>query len=235
MSYILGFVVPVPSGKKDEYVAFARQAVPIFREYGVQRGVEAWGDDVQPGTTTDFQRSVDGRDGETIVFAWHEYPDAETATAANEKMATDPRMGVMGEMPFDAQRMIFGGFETILDTGATGSMGYVDGTVIAVPTANRQRFVEQATAQAAVLIEHGAQRVVESWGHYLPKGEVTDFQRAVKATDDETPVFSWVEWASKEARNQAWPKLMADPRMGAEGVYDEQRRIFGGFRPILDF
>ena len=235
MSYITGFVVPVVTGRQAEYTEFARKMIGIFREFGVQRGVEAWGDDVQPGTTTDFPKSVDGRADETVVFSWHEYPDAKTATEANQKMMTDPRMADMGDMPFDGMRMIFGGFEAILDTGATGSMGYVDGTVIAVPTANRQRFVEQATAQAAVLIEHGAQRVVESWGHYLPKGEVTDFQRAVKATDDETPVFSWVEWASKEARNQAWPKLMADPRMGAEGVYDEQRRIFGGFRPILDF
>ncbi len=69
--------------------------------------------------------------------------------------------------------------------------------MIAVPTANRQRFVDHARQGDSVFIDLGATRVVECWGDDVPAGEVTDFRKAVQAEDDETVVFSWIEWPDK--------------------------------------
>src|SRR3954453_13914527 len=111
MSYIDGFVVPVPSGKRDEYRAAAAKAWPLLKEFGAIRHVECWGDDVPVGKLTDFRRAVAAEDAETVVFSWIEYPSKEVRDAANRKMREDPRMEELGkDMPFDGRRMIYGGF-----------------------------------------------------------------------------------------------------------------------------
>lgn len=116
MAYIEGFVVAVPKANKDTYQKHAAKAAALFKEFGVTRMVEAWGDDVPDGKVTDFRRAVKATDDEEVVFSWFEYPDKTTRDAANEKMMSDPRMKEMGEtMPFDGKRMIMGGFSTILD------------------------------------------------------------------------------------------------------------------------
>jgi uncharacterized protein YbaA (DUF1428 family) len=107
MAYIEGFVVAVPKANKEIYRKHAATAAELFKEFGVTRMVEAWGDDVPDGKVTDFRRAVQATDDEEVVFSWFEYPD---------KMMSDPRMAAMGsEMPFDGKRMIMGGFSTILD------------------------------------------------------------------------------------------------------------------------
>lgn len=116
-------------------------------------------------------------------------------------------------------------------------MSYVDGFVIAVPAANRQAYREMATKAATVFKEYGARRVVEAWGEDVPDGKVTDFKGAVKAKEDEVVVFSWIEWPSKESRDEIWKKIMEDPRMQPDKdnmPFDGQRMIYGGFAPILD-
>lgn len=116
MAYIDGFVVAVPKDNKELYRKHAEQAALLFKEYGVTRMVEAWGDDVPDGKLTDFRRAVQAEADEVVVFSWFEYPDKATRDAANEKMMNDPRMKEMSEtMPFDAKRMIYGGFSTIVD------------------------------------------------------------------------------------------------------------------------
>lgn len=116
MAYIEGFVVAVPKANKEIYRKHAATAAELFKEFGVTRMVEAWGDDVPDGKVTDFRRAVQATDDEEVVFSWFEYPDKVTRDAANQKMMSDPRMAAMGrEMPFDGKRMIMGGFSTILD------------------------------------------------------------------------------------------------------------------------
>ncbi|MBR0656261.1 DUF1428 domain-containing protein [Plastoroseomonas arctica] len=116
-------------------------------------------------------------------------------------------------------------------------MRYVDGFVIAVPTANRQAFIDHATKADAVFLEYGALRVTECWGDDVPRGTTTDFYMAVKAEADESVVFSWIEWPDKATRDAAMPKVMADPRLMAGDnpmPFDGRRMIYGSFTPVLD-
>lgn len=116
-------------------------------------------------------------------------------------------------------------------------MSYIDGFVIAVPTASKQTFVDHANEADALCIEYGATRVLECWGDDVPAGKQTDFQRAVQAKDDETVVFSWIEWPDKATRDAGMEKMMKDPRMNPETnpmPFDGKRMIFGGFEPVLE-
>ncbi len=117
MSYIDGFLLAVPSDKRDAYRDLAELTWTLFREWGALRHVECWSDDVPHGEHTDFFRAVKAEDGESVVFSWIEYPDKATRDAANAKMRSDPRMREWGEaMAFvDGKRMVFGGFEPIMD------------------------------------------------------------------------------------------------------------------------
>jgi uncharacterized protein YbaA (DUF1428 family) len=236
MTYIEGFVAAVPTANQEAYRKHAADALPLFHEYGVARMVENWGDDVPDGKTTDFRRAVDAKPDETIVFSWFEFPNKQTRQDANQKMMSDPRMKEMGaSMPFDAKRMIYGGFEVIADQHAPGQSVYVDGSVAAVPVANKDAYCDWAEVSAPMFIEYGAVRVLEGWADDVPDGKLTDFKRAVKAGSDEAVTISWIEWPSKQVRDAAWEKIMADPRMNqGPNLHDGQRRIFGGFRPIVD-
>jgi uncharacterized protein YbaA (DUF1428 family) len=114
-------------------------------------------------------------------------------------------------------------------------MSYIDGTVIAVPTANKEKYLAHAKASSAIFKECGATKVVENWGDDVPEGKVTDFRRAVQATSDETIVFSWITWPDKKARDAGWEKVMQDPRMqGMQMPFDSKRMIFGGFTSIFE-
>ena len=235
MNYVAGFVTAVPAANKEAYRHSAVAAAGMFNDLGVTRMVEAWGDDVPDGKITDFKGAVKAKPDEVIVFSWHEYPSKAVAEAANSRMMTDPRMAeIVATMPFDAQRMIYGGFELIVDTGA-GKGDYVDGALVPVPVANKAAYSALAVEQAEIIMAHGALRVVEAWGDFVPRGKVTDYQGAVKAAADEQVVFSWVEWPSRAVRDAAWPKIFADPRMQTpDQPYDGKRRVFGGFTPIFD-
>lgn len=237
MTYIQGFVVAVPADKRDAYRAQAAEALPMFKEFGATRMVEAWADDVPEGKVNDFRTAVQAKADETVVFSWIEYPDKATHDEANAKMASHPAMEELaGKMVFDASRMIYAGFDPIVDVTATGASGYVDGFIVPVPPANRDAYRELAQFAAGIFLEYGAVRVVEAWGDAVPDGKVTDFNRAAHAQDGEQIVFSWIEWPSKEARTKAWDAIMQDERMKPPEVnpFDGKRMIYGGFLPILD-
>ena len=115
MSYIDGYVVPVPAGNKAAYKAMAEQALVLFREYGATRVVECWGDDVPDGKVTDFRGAVKATGDEVVVFSWIEWPDKATRDAGQKTMMEDERMKNIEGMPFDGRRMLYGGFAVLLD------------------------------------------------------------------------------------------------------------------------
>lgn len=119
-------------------------------------------------------------------------------------------------------------------------MSYIDGFVIAVPTANKEKFRQHAAMADPAFIELGALRVLECWGDDVPDGKQTDFRRAVQATEDETVVFSWIEWPDKATRDAAMARMQEmmadDPRFSPEKnpmPFDGRRMIFGGFAPLV--
>ena len=115
-------------------------------------------------------------------------------------------------------------------------MSYVDGYLLAVPTAKRADYTEFAERCAPYFTKYGALAVAECWGDDVPGGEVTSMPMAVKAGEDETVVFSWVEWPSKAHRDEAMAKLMDEMTRDLEGVdmpFDGKRMIFGGFEKIV--
>jgi uncharacterized protein YbaA (DUF1428 family) len=120
MPYIDGFVIPVPTAKREEYRAHEAKWWPTFQKGGAQSLVVGWGDEVPPGKQTDFLRAVEAKPDETVVFCWMTWPDKATRDAAYKKMMDDPTMSAeaMADMPFDGKRMIYGGFEPILMEGA---------------------------------------------------------------------------------------------------------------------
>lgn len=236
MTYVDGFVVAVPTANKQKYIEHAESALELFKEFGVTRMVEGWGDDVPRGAVNDLWGAVQAKEDETVLFSWVEYPDKATRDAAGQKMMSDPRMAAMGEMPFDGSRMIYAGFELLHEEGSGGDCGYIDGVVIPVPEANKDAYLAFCTTLDAAFREHGATRVVDTWGDSVPDGKVTDFRRAAKLEEGETVVFGWVEWPSKAVRDAAWGKLMSDERMAPSGdrPFDGKRMMFGAFVPIVD-
>ena len=235
MTYFQGFLVPVAADRKDEYLDMARIAATVFADYGGLGAVECWGDDVPDGKVTDMKRAVLAEPTEAIVFSWVWWPDKATADAAGPKMMADERMQFSdGEVPFNPQRMIYGGFSVSQDTGSKGAFGYVDG-VVAPASGDEATFAERVSALDALFLKHGALRLVDGWGVDVPEGKVTDFRRAVAAEPGETVIFGWIEWPDKATREAAFAAVMQDPAMQATTpAFNMKRAIFGGFTPILD-
>lgn len=116
-------------------------------------------------------------------------------------------------------------------------MNYVDGFVIAVPTANKAAYTKMAADMAPLFKKHGALKLVECWGDDVPEGKLTSFPMAVQCKPDETVVFAWLIWPSREARDQGMEKVMAEDNMQGEEIkkiFDGKRMIFGGFQMIVD-
>jgi len=115
-------------------------------------------------------------------------------------------------------------------------MRYVDGFVVAVPTANRETYRQHAEIAAAVFRECGALEVVECWGDDVPEGKLTSFPMAVQRKPDETVVFSWIVWPSRAVRDEGMKRSMEDPRLQPDRnpmPFDGKRLIYGGFEVIV--
>jgi uncharacterized protein YbaA (DUF1428 family) len=115
MSYVDGFVVPIPKDKVEAYKEMAQRAGAIWKEHGAIAFVECLADDVPYGELTSFPRAVKVEEGETVAFSWIVYESREARDAINAKVMADPRLKAdMESMPFDGKRMIFGGFEIMV-------------------------------------------------------------------------------------------------------------------------
>jgi len=115
MRYIDGYVLAVPTDKRADYILMAQKCAPIFKKYGALQVVETWGDDVPEGILTSFPLAVKSEPNETVVFSWIVWPDKDKRNQGMKAAMNDPDMSKIGDMPFDGKRMIFGGFQTILD------------------------------------------------------------------------------------------------------------------------
>ena len=119
MSYIDGFVVPVKTSRKQEYIEMAKKMSTRYLEWGATSYVECWGDDVTDGKVTDFKRAVAAQPDETVVFSWVVWPTKAAREAGNKRMMDDPEMKQwmqsQKDPPFNMQRMIMSGFEAIVE------------------------------------------------------------------------------------------------------------------------
>jgi uncharacterized protein YbaA (DUF1428 family) len=118
MSYVDGFVVPVPRKKLKAYRRMAQKAGKVWREHGALEFRECVADDVKPGKRTSFPQSVKLKRGETVFFSYIVYRSRADRDRVNAKVMKDPRITGMGDvkdMPFDAKRMIYGGFKVLVE------------------------------------------------------------------------------------------------------------------------
>ena len=117
MTYVDGFLLAVPKDRLDEYKELARKGNTVWMEHGALSYVEAMADDVPYGELTSFPRAVQAKDDETVIFAWITYESRAERDRINKLVMEDERMnGDMEKMPFDGKRMIFGGFEAIVES-----------------------------------------------------------------------------------------------------------------------
>jgi uncharacterized protein YbaA (DUF1428 family) len=116
--YVDGFVLPVPKKELDAYRRMARKAGKVWREHGALEYVECVADDVKPGKLTSFPQSVQLKRSETVVFSWIVYRSRVHRDKVLEKVMADPRLADMMDpknVPFDAKRMFWGGFKTLVE------------------------------------------------------------------------------------------------------------------------
>ena len=221
MTYIEGFIVAAPIANKDAYVDDATGFAPPIRELGATRMVESWSDDVPEGKVTNFRRSVEAKDDEAVVFSWFEYPDRAARDAANEKMMSDPRMKELGAaMPFDGKRMIYGGFDTIVDERGSGTA--------ATPMASscRSRRRRRRTTRLWPSVWPASLR-----GWCGPGARCLGRRRAERRSDRlpvrragpgrEEVVHSYIQRPDKFTGDAGWAKMMAeDPEQRTPMPFD---------------
>lgn len=115
MSYVDGFVTPVPTSNQDAYRKHSEQTAVLFKEYGATGVMECWGDDVPEGKVTSFPMAVKCEPSETVVFSWITWPSRAVRDEGWKKIMADPRMAPgVNPMPFDGKRLIYGGFQVLL-------------------------------------------------------------------------------------------------------------------------
>lgn len=107
-------VLPVPTANKAAWLEHSRRQTPLFKEHGALSVTECWGEEVPDGKLTDFKRAVALQDGETVAVGWIRWPDKAARDAGWEKVMQDARM-MSAEPPWDGKRMIYAGFEVVLE------------------------------------------------------------------------------------------------------------------------
>lgn len=117
MHYIDGYVYAVPTANKEAFRKYAEESAALFKKHGALQVIEGWGEDVPTGKVTDLYSAVQAKEDETIMFSWVIWADKAAREAGNAKVYED--MVAAGtdktEMPFDGKRMIYGGFEALVE------------------------------------------------------------------------------------------------------------------------
>lgn len=236
MTCFSGFVAAVPTANKQKYLDHLKTAWPLFQRHGATRMIDNWGVDVSKGKVTDYQGAVQAKDDESIVFSWIEWPDRAAADKGWEAMKVDPEMAVLGDMPFDGTRMIFGDFEPVFEAGNHSGAGYYQGFILSVPEANKDAYVKMAADAWGMFERFGCLGIAENWGVDVPHGKQTDFYRATKAPEGEVPMFSWTAWPDRATCDAAGQKMMAEMegQPMPEMPFDGMRMVWAGFEPIFD-
>ncbi len=117
-SYVDGFVIPIPKKKVDDYRRIARKAGKVWKEHGAVAYMECMADDVKPGKWTSFPQAVKLKAGEVVFFSWIVYKSRKHRDSVNAKVMRDPRLACIinpHAMPFDGNRLIFGGFKSVVE------------------------------------------------------------------------------------------------------------------------
>lgn len=116
MTYVDGFVAAVPTANRETYRRHAALAAEVFKQYGALSVVECWGDDVPEGKLTSFPMAVKRQPEETVVFSWITWPSKAVRDEGMKKTMEDSRLQPeTNPMPFDGKRLIYGGFEAIVE------------------------------------------------------------------------------------------------------------------------
>jgi uncharacterized protein YbaA (DUF1428 family) len=116
MNYVDGYVIAVPTTQREAYRQLAQDAAAVFKDHGALQVVECWGDDVPEGKVTSFPMAVQRKPDEAVVFSWIVWPSRQVRDEGMKTAMADPRMNHdPASMPFDGQRMIFGGFQVIVE------------------------------------------------------------------------------------------------------------------------
>jgi uncharacterized protein YbaA (DUF1428 family) len=116
MTYIDGFVAAVPTANRETYKQHVERAANVFKDHGALKVVECWGDDVPDGELTSFPMAVRRKDDETVVFSWIVWPSKRVRNEGMRKVMADARSQPnVNPMPFDSKRLIFGGFEILVE------------------------------------------------------------------------------------------------------------------------
>jgi uncharacterized protein YbaA (DUF1428 family) len=117
MNYVDGFVAAVPTANREAYRKHAEAAAAVFKEHGALTIVECWGDDVPEGKVTSFPLAVKRKPDETVVFSWVTWPSRRARDEGMKKVMADSRVQPdANPMPFDGKRLIYGGFEMIVNS-----------------------------------------------------------------------------------------------------------------------
>lgn len=237
MTYIDGTLMPVVTDHRADYKAYAEHVAALFKANGALELVDCWGDDVPTGKLNSFPSAVLLTPGETVVMSWIKWPSKEVRDKAWQDM-DEELMNNMPTPPFDTKRMIYGGYDVILETSkgsASEGPACIEGMMVPAKKDARDAYKDHAIKAAEIFQSYGALGVTESWADDVPPGKLNSMLSAVLAAEDEVPVYSWIDWPSKDIRDAAWPKIMEAGDLMALGdpPFDMTRMIGGVFSPLV--
>lgn len=234
MTYVEGFIMPVPRTNRDGFIRFSTMADKLWAAYGADRILECWPDEDSTVRTGDIFTAAQGQDCEAMIFSWIEWRDKNSRNQAMPlllaKMASDPRFDqARHPLPFDNDRVISGCFRTLADHGEPAPAPYVQGFILSVAQNREAHIQAYANASWEGLYEVGALRLLLTWEDECPADRRIDFPRLAKSGPEEKVAFAVIEWPSRAVCEAAAHKFAphADP------PFDQRRMMSGGFSPVV--